>query len=211
MIIPELHVMKPDARKKEDKNFDKKLFAGMKERNLVGELTFQDHGVLICWRISDYKIEIGREYIGVSKKMGSFFLPIMHWHPDDEEIFEVLCNIGTKGNVTVIHNGWFEKSILYIGSKKDCPYQRKRLFGIFIAIMGNTTLRFLFCEDLAFGNSGHFLAERPFALCITGMICYTDWRNPGSTRGSESFVLPLILKLQYRIRAVQRGPRVSRR
>ena len=112
MIIPELHVMKPDARKKDDKNFEAKLFSGMKERNLAGELTFQDHGVPICWRISDYKIEIGREYIGVSKKMGRSFLPIMHWHPDDEEIFAVLCNIGTKGNVTVIHNSWFEKSIL---------------------------------------------------------------------------------------------------
>ena len=78
MIIPELHVMKPDA-KKDDKDFETQLFAGMKERNFAGELIFQDHGVPICWRISDYKIEIGREYIGVSKKMGSFFLPIL-WY-----------------------------------------------------------------------------------------------------------------------------------
>lgn len=123
--------MKVSERETGASAFERRLFDKMKEQNLAGELTFQEHGVPICWRISDYKIEIGQEYIGISKKARGKFSLITHWHPDDEEIFEEIRSIGTKGNVAVIHNGWFAQTVLYMGAKKDCPYQRKWLFGTY--------------------------------------------------------------------------------
>lgn len=120
--------MKTSARE-EANDFVIKLFDKMQKQNLVGEMVFQKEHSSICWIISGYRIDISQEYVEVSRKVGGVFIPIMHWHPDDNEISNEICNIGTKGNVTVIHDGWFVKSVLYIGSKKDCPYKRKWLFG----------------------------------------------------------------------------------
>lgn len=121
--------MKNSVREKETKEFAIKLYDKMKKQNLVGKLTFQEEDASIRWMIPGYQIEIGQECIEVSRKKGGFFIPIIHWHPDDEEILNEICNIGTKGNVTVIHDGWLVKSVLYIESKNDCPYKRKWLFG----------------------------------------------------------------------------------
>ena len=121
--------MKTYSKEKEAKEFTIKLFDKIKKQHLAGKLTFREEDASISWIISGYKIEISQEYIGVSRKHGKFFIPITHWHPDDEEILNKICNIGTKGNVTVIHDGWLVKSVLYIGSRNDCPYKRKWLFG----------------------------------------------------------------------------------
>ena len=121
--------MRTSKKETEARAFERKLFDRMKGQKLTGTLTFQEYGVPICWRISDYKIEIGQDYIGISKKVWGIFFPITHWHPVDGEIFEEICSIGTRGNVTVIHNGWFAQSVLYMGSREDCPYKRKWLFG----------------------------------------------------------------------------------
>ena len=126
--MPEVRIMKASERELEAARFANDLFERMKEQDLAGELDFQT-GLTIYWSLSGYEFEIGQECIEVSKKVGRFFLPITHWHPDDEEIFEEIRNIGTKGNVTVIHDGWLVKSVLYIGPRKDCPYKRKWLFG----------------------------------------------------------------------------------
>lgn len=61
--------MKVSERETGASAFERRLFDKMKGQDLAGELTFQEHGVPICWRISDYKIEIGQEYIGISKKV----------------------------------------------------------------------------------------------------------------------------------------------
>ncbi len=121
--------MQKSLKEQEARFFANKLYDRLKEQHLAGVLTFRKDDLSISLSISDYQFDIGQDYIGVNKKCGRIFLPITHWHPDDEEIFDEVCNIGKSGNVTVIYDGWFGKAVLYIGSQKDSPYKRKWLFG----------------------------------------------------------------------------------
>ena len=43
-------------------------------------------------------IDISQEYIGIEKSIGRLPMQITHWHPNDEDIFEDILKIGTKGN-----------------------------------------------------------------------------------------------------------------
>ena len=103
----------------------------MNTHNLVGEfyLCRKNNCDSIFWNLSGYMIDISQEYIGIEKSIGRLPMQITHWHPDDEDIFEDILKIGTKGNVTVIHSNIFGSSVLYSGLKKGCPYKRKWLFG----------------------------------------------------------------------------------
>ena len=103
----------------------------MKTYNLVGEyyLGRENNCDSIFWNLSGYLIVISHEYIGIEKRIGILPMQITHWHPDDEDIFENILKIGTKGNVTVIHSTIFGSSVLYSGLIKECPYKRKWLFG----------------------------------------------------------------------------------
>ena len=103
----------------------------MKTNNLVGEfyLGRENNCDSIFWNLSGYMINISQEYIGIEKRIGILPMQITHWHPDDEDIFEDILKIGTKGNVTVIHSTIFGSYVLYLGLIKECPYKRKWLFG----------------------------------------------------------------------------------
>ncbi|MBR3894684.1 MAG: hypothetical protein IKJ35_06000 [Clostridia bacterium] len=56
---------------------------------------------------------------------------ITHWHPTIFEIYDEVCNIGKRGNVLVLRSSRRGGSLLYAGSKDECPYSphKKYLFG----------------------------------------------------------------------------------
>ena len=93
----------------------------------------------IEWHLyENYKIELGvdpREcYLGIAKLLfGKIESSITHWHPTNFEIYNEVCRIGKRGNVLVLRSSWFGTTVLYSGSKEDCPYSpdQKHLIGDF--------------------------------------------------------------------------------
>lgn len=91
----------------------------------------------ISWDLGDgFWLHIGKErrdYTIMIKRYGKFIKGIshniMHWHPSDGEVYEHICEIGTRGNVTVIHTTLISNGIVYTGSADECKYKRKWLFG----------------------------------------------------------------------------------
>ena len=93
---------------------------------------FTESDVHIVWQLSDgYRVEIASETILIYKKcFGKVYESIHHWHPCDEDLYDEICMLGTKGNVTVIHRSCFGDSrILYSGPREACHIKRKNLFG----------------------------------------------------------------------------------
>ena len=114
-------------------NTIRELFNKMKSNpNLAGSFVLLSNG--IEWRLFDkYVVLIGISYIGIEKILfGKFTDSLTHWHPDEEEIYDDICRLGTKGNVTVIHKNLFGETVLYSGPATDCKYKRKWLFGKYI-------------------------------------------------------------------------------
>lgn len=108
-----------------------KLYAKMKNNpNLVGTFRLEENAS-IEWKFSDsYTIHIAQDYIGIYRFLFKKIPEsITHWHPEDDEIFDYVCALGTKGNVTVVKTSWFFTGVLYMGPASDCPYYRKWLFG----------------------------------------------------------------------------------
>ena len=85
----------------------------------------------IEWFLSDrYSIIICDDYLEIRRLVfGKFWTSLTHWHPDDKDMYSDICNIGTKGNVTVIHRTPLLESVLYSGPCSGCKYKRKWLFG----------------------------------------------------------------------------------
>jgi hypothetical protein len=62
-------------------------------------------------------------YIGIERLvLGKIENNITHWHPDHTSIFNEVCQMGKRGNVMVIRTFLTGASVLYQGSKADCPY-----------------------------------------------------------------------------------------
>ena len=61
-----------------------------------------------------------------TKLFGKIPDPITHWHPDEEEIYDQVCQVGLKGNVLVIRRNIFGVSILYMGKHENCAYSPQR-------------------------------------------------------------------------------------
>lgn len=87
---------------------------------------------IIYWKISEkIHLEIGvddnESMISVERK----YTEITHWHPSNFEVFHDVCAIGKPGHVMVIRAGILGATVLYMGSKEDCPYpeNKKGLFG----------------------------------------------------------------------------------
>ena len=86
----------------------------------------------ILWHLFDgYTVEIASETVSIYKnRNGKMYECIHHWHPCDEDLYDEICMLGTKGNVTVIHRSCFGDSrILYSGPREACHIKRKNLFG----------------------------------------------------------------------------------
>lgn len=111
-----------------------KLHSLMAENeNLCGTFELTDNNINWCL-FEGFLTTISKDYtdfyIGIDKRMfGEFCVPFTHWHPSDDEIYSDICNIGTKGNVTVIHKSFLGEFLLYSGSVTDCKYKRKWFFG----------------------------------------------------------------------------------
>lgn len=103
--------------------------------NLCGKFELVDD--TIFWYLFDgieIEISIGRmdTYFGISrKKSGKIPDGIIHWHPDCEEIYNDVLNIGLEGNVLVIQKNILYVSVIYSGKEEECPYspETKRRFG----------------------------------------------------------------------------------
>ena len=82
----------------------------------------------IFWNLYDgFEIEISIEppdsCFEIQRRwLKNICIPLTHWHPDEDEVYSQVCNIGLKGNVLVIRENWFGVSILYMGDKEKCPY-----------------------------------------------------------------------------------------
>ena len=71
-------------------------------------------------------------YIGIERLvLGKIESNITHWHPDHSTIFNDVCQMGKQGSVMVIRTFLTGASVLYQGSKADCPYEpnKKSIFG----------------------------------------------------------------------------------
>ena len=107
--------------------FAKELYEQMKQEQIVGSFSLVED--MIHWNIGDYFIEIARDYLSITIVKKLYSLPITHWHPEDDEVLDEIRQIGTKGNVTVIYDGWFAGGPIYAGPRECCPCKRKWLFG----------------------------------------------------------------------------------
>lgn len=51
----------------------------------------------------------------------SAYGPVMHWHPDEKDMFDELYSLGKKGNMLVVKKSLFGISVFYIGSPENYP------------------------------------------------------------------------------------------
>lgn len=98
--------------------------------NLCGKFELIDKTII--WDLFDgfiicISIEPPDTVFAIDKKMfWEITDPVTHWHPNEEDVYEEVCNIGQKGNVLVIRKNFLFTTVLYMGSEKDCPYSPKK-------------------------------------------------------------------------------------
>ncbi len=105
--------------------------------DLCGTFELNEGNENIEWRLHEnIKIELGVDprdcYVGVSILLfGKVESSITHWHPTIFEIYDDVCNVGKRGNVMVLRSTASSVTLMYSGSKEDCPYtpDKKYLFG----------------------------------------------------------------------------------
>jgi len=104
--------------------------------DLCGTFELAEDGGNIIWSLHEnIRIEIGVDprdcYLGVSKLLGKVERGITHWHPTIFEIYDEVCSIGKRGNVMVLRSTASSGTLMYSGSKANCPYtpDKKYLFG----------------------------------------------------------------------------------
>lgn len=105
--------------------------------DLCGTFRLDEKKNLIVWDLFEkIRVEISVTpddcYFGLCKFLfGKLESCIMHWHPSAFEVYDDVCNVGKRGNVTVVRTSVFGDSLLYSGRKDDCPYSsdKKCLFG----------------------------------------------------------------------------------
>lgn len=109
----------------------KELYNKMLEiPDLCGNFELIDN--TIYWNLFDgYEIQISIDprdnYFGIDKKsFGKINDPVTHWHPDEEEVFREICDIGLKGNVLVIRKNLLFTSVVYMGKEENCPYSPEK-------------------------------------------------------------------------------------
>lgn len=111
------------------------IFQMMKKNpSLAGSFELTAGHDTIIWNLFEgYVITIAEDYIGIDRPLfGRIPYPFTHWHPNDDELYDDIRNLGTKGNVTVIHKSILGESVLYSGEKSKCKYKSKWLFGRYI-------------------------------------------------------------------------------
>lgn len=100
--------------------------------DLCGRFELDKSAGSITWNLSEnIVIEIGIDtpecYIGINKSHGGKVGgEIMHLHPSVFEIYDEICKIGRRGNVTVLRASPVGSALLYAGRKDVCPYPREK-------------------------------------------------------------------------------------
>lgn len=100
--------------------------------DLCGRFELDKSAGSITWNLSEnIVIEIGvgtpECYIGINKSHGGKVGgEIMHLHPSVFEIYDEICKIGRRGNVTVLRASPVGSALLYAGRKDVCPYPREK-------------------------------------------------------------------------------------
>lgn len=100
--------------------------------DLCGRFELDKSAGSITWNLSEnIVIEIGvgtpECYIGVNKSHGGKVGgEITHLHPSVFEIYDEICKIGRRGNVTVLRASPVGSALLYAGRKDVCPYPREK-------------------------------------------------------------------------------------
>lgn len=51
---------------------------------------------------------------------------LIHWHPDEDEMVDVLYNLGKKGNILVLKKTLFAKKISMWGRRSNTPFPKKQ-------------------------------------------------------------------------------------
>ncbi len=87
----------------------------------------------IVWHLFNrYPVIVTAMYIGIFRRRRFCHIiePIYHWHPDNRDIYSDVCRLGTRGNMTVIHqlNPW-GSYMLYSGPRSNCPDKEELSFG----------------------------------------------------------------------------------
>lgn len=49
---------------------------------------------------------------------------IIHWHPDEDDMFDELCSLGKEGNILVLRKTILGKRVCYIGPEDKMPESR---------------------------------------------------------------------------------------
>lgn len=100
--------------------------------DLCGRFELDKSAGNIIWNLSEnIVIEIGvgtpECYIGINKSHGGKVGgEIMHLHPSVFEIYDEICKIGKRGNVTVLRASPVGSALLYAGREDVCPYPREK-------------------------------------------------------------------------------------
>lgn len=100
--------------------------------DLCGRFELDKSAGSITWNLfENIVIEIGVDspecYIGINKSHGGKVGgEITHLHPSVFEIYDEICKIGRRGNVTVLRASPVGSALLYAGRKDVCPYPREK-------------------------------------------------------------------------------------
>ena len=100
--------------------------------DLCGRFELDKSAGSITWNLSEnIVIEIGvgtpECYIGINKSHGGKVGgEIMHLHQSVFEIYDEICKIGKRGNVTVLRASPVGSALLYTGREDVCPYPREK-------------------------------------------------------------------------------------
>lgn len=100
--------------------------------DLCGRFELDKSAGSITWNLSEnIVIEIGIDtpecYIGINKSHGGKVGgEITHLHPSVFEIYDEICKIGKRGNVTVLRASPVGSALLYAGREDVCPYPREK-------------------------------------------------------------------------------------
>lgn len=100
--------------------------------DLCGRFELNKSAGSITWNLSEnIVIEIGVDtpecYIGINKSHGGKVGgEITHLHPSVFEIYDEICKIGRRGNVTVLRASPVGSALLYAGREDVCPYPREK-------------------------------------------------------------------------------------
>ncbi len=101
--------------------------------DLCGKFELVDDGYIVwdlfenVWIQMDVSPQDG--YLGfIESAHGKSGKEIFHMHPDMFEIYEQVCDVGTRGNVTVLRTSFVSAEMLYAGRKDMCPYSPNKKF-----------------------------------------------------------------------------------